>query len=231
LNSRVPQRSRTRAQSAGSSAHSPRDAARRQRLIIFVKAPRPGTVKTRLGAALGPKAAVQVYVELVEALVTRLASLPNVELRFAPDDAAAEIQPWRKPGWLLVPQGPGGLGRRLERAFGEAFARGARRVVVIGSDCPEVSPEDVELAWTALRRNDVVLGPARDGGYWLVALRRPQPALFRRISWSTERVLRQTLTRCQARRLKVRCLRELEDVDTEADWRAYRRCRLREHRG
>jgi rSAM/selenodomain-associated transferase 1 len=187
-------------------------------LIIFVKAPRRGTVKTRLARAVGEEAACVAYKKLVEELVERLASIPTVELRFTPDDAVTEIRQWGRDNWHLRPQGEGDLGQRLERAFADAFANGAEYVAAVGSDCPAITPDDIQSAWTVLEANDVVLGPAKDGGYWLIGLREPRPALFQTIDWSTDQVLKQTMRRAQARNLKVELLRELSDVDTESDW-------------
>jgi rSAM/selenodomain-associated transferase 1 len=187
-------------------------------LIIFVKAPRRGAVKTRLARAIGEEAARGAYEKMVEELVERLASIPTVELRFTPDDAVTEIRQWRRDNWHLRPQGEGDLGQRLERAFADAFANGAQYVAVIGSDCPAITPDDIRSAWTVLETNDVVLGPAQDGGYWLIGLGEPRPALFQTIDWSTDKVLKQTLRRARARNLKVELLRELSDVDTESDW-------------
>jgi len=187
-------------------------------LIIFVKAPRRGSVKTRLARAIGAEAACEAYQKMVEELVERLATIPTVELRFTPEDAVTEIRQWRRDNWHSRPQGEGDLGQRLERAFADAFANGAQYVAVIGSDCPMITPDDIRSAWTVLETNDVVLGPAQDGGYWLIGLGEPRPALFQSIDWSTDKVLKQTLRRVRARNLKVELLRELRDVDTESDW-------------
>ena len=191
------------------------------RLIIFVKAPRLGTVKTRLAQGIGSEAAAAAYCTLVETLLQNLAELTEVELRFAPDEAAGEIEPWFRPSWRARPQGQGDLGQRLAIAFDAAFADGAQRVVIIGSDCPRVTAQDITNAWAALLQHEVVLGPATDGGYWLIGLRSPQPALFQKIHWSTDVVLRETQDRARAARLTVHLQRELSDVDTESDWREY----------
>lgn len=192
-----------------------------QRLTVFLRAPRPGAVKTRLAATLGAAEACAAYRHLVETLLQQLVELENVELCFAPDDAGSEIKPWSRTTWRLTAQGTGDLGSRLDRAFRRAFDEGAKRVVIIGSDCPEVSASDIQAAWTALLPHDVVLGPATDGGYWLIGLRAPQSGLFEDIPWSTNAVLRKTLERCRAAGLTTRLLRELTDVDTEADWRRF----------
>jgi rSAM/selenodomain-associated transferase 1 len=154
-------------------------------------------------------------------LLQHLASLPAVELRFAPDEAEQEIQPWLRSNWQARPQGPGDLGQRLQRAFADAFVAGAKRVVVIGSDCPEVEAADVRQAWAELDAHDVVVGPATDGGYWLIGLRQPQSALFADIAWSSELVLAQTLQRAKTAALRVQLLRILTDVDTEKEWREF----------
>lgn len=188
------------------------------RLVVFLKAPRPGAVKTRLAGALGPDAACAAYRRLVEALLANLTPLPRVELCFTPAEAAPEIQPWVRPGWLTCPQTDGDLGERLHAAFTEHFESDALHVVIIGSDCPDVTAQDIEEAWLALEGHDVVLGPALDGGYWLIGLRAPQPTLFAGIPWSTDRVFGETMCRAREAGLRVALLRELADVDTAADW-------------
>ncbi len=192
-----------------------------ERLIVFVKAPRPGFVKTRIVEAHGAEAAAAIYRTLVERVLANLAGLSEVELRFAPDDALPEIEPWLSCGWRAWPQGEGDLGARLQRAFAEAFAAGARRVVVVGSDCPDVCAEDIREAWQALATADVVLGPANDGGYWLIGLAQPQPRLFADMSWSKAEVFCQTVERAGSFGLRVAQLRQLADVDTAADWQNF----------
>jgi len=192
-----------------------------ERLIVFLKAPRPGAVKTRLAASLGTEGACAVYRRLVERLLWEMAPLPEVELRFTPDDAAAEIRSWIGEHWVLAPQGSGDLGERLAAAAATAFRGGAKRVALIGSDCPEVMRADITAAWTGLLAHEVVLGPAQDGGYWLIGLRAPQPGLFAGMPWSTPAVLEETLARCREARLSVGRLRELADIDTEADWQRF----------
>jgi rSAM/selenodomain-associated transferase 1 len=192
-----------------------------QKLIVFLKAPRPGAVKTRLAATLGAVEACAAYRRLVETLLRQLAALENVELCFSPDDAGSEITGWAQPTWPLTTQGSGDLGHRLNQAFRRAFDEGAKSVVIIGSDCPEVSASDIQAAWTALLSHDLVLGPATDGGYWLIGLRTHRPELFADVPWSTNGVLRATLERSRAAGLRAHLLRELSDVDTAADWRSF----------
>jgi|ERR1043166_2196247 rSAM/selenodomain-associated transferase 1 len=198
-----------------------------QRLIIFVKAPRPGEVKTRLAKDLGPEAACLAYRDLVETVVENLSSLHGVELRFTPHDGFAEVQPWLRKGWSAHPQGEGDLGARLESAFAQHFADGAERAVIIGSDCPEVLSADIEAAWSWLQTHDLVLGPATDGGYWLIGVREAQPLLWKDIAWGTGQVLEQTLHRAKVPGLRTRLLRTLTDIDTADDWRRFQAAGIR----
>ena len=107
------------------------------------------------------------------------------------------------------------------RAFDHAFRQGAERVVLIGTDSPEIMGQDFADAFSALNDSDVVLGPAVDGGYWLVGLRKPVPALFSGIHWSASTVLERTLAVANAMGLSVRQLRTLHDIDTAEDWDRY----------
>ena len=109
----------------------------------------------------------------------------------------------------------------MQGAFTDAFAEGQRRIVVIGSDCPQVEMEDIRTAWSALETHDLVLGPATDGGYWLIGLNRPRPELFHDMAWSGPEVLRETLRRAEQAGLRFRLLRELEDVDDLESWNRF----------
>jgi len=193
-----------------------------KRLVIFVKAPAPGRVKTRLAQSIGEEEACAAYRELVERLLANLSELRDVELRFAPDEASGELGPWLQEKWELAPQGTGDLGERLARAFREKFDEGISRVVVIGSDCPYVTTEDIETGWRALEAHDVVLGPALDGGYWLIGMRSMHEVLFREVPWSGPAVLGTTLARAGEAGLSVALLRKLSDVDDAVDWRRFR---------
>jgi rSAM/selenodomain-associated transferase 1 len=202
-----------------------------QKLIVFLRAPILGHVKTRLAGAIGKNEALNAYRCLVTQLLQNLKSLPQIELRFTPDPARGELAQWALPGWTLVPQGDGNLGDRLARAFRHSFgehhikhtSKEANRVVIIGSDCPSISVSDIESAWNCLLTKDIVLGPARDGGYWLIGLRELHTELFVNIPWSTDSVLETTLAGARKAGLKYHCLRTLADVDTVEDWEDFKR--------
>ena len=187
------------------------------RIIIFVKAPRPGFVKTRLAATIGNEAACAAYCQLTENVLAHLAPLPHLEIRFTPDDAEKEITQWLSDGWTTRPQGEGDLGERMHRAFIEAKGP----AIIIGSDCPQVELSDLRTAAKTLQAHDAVIGPATDGGYWLIGLNAPCPALFEGIEWSTGGVLQSTLAKADEAGLSVQLLRELGDVDTGADWERF----------
>ena len=191
-------------------------------LVVFVKHPRPGAVKTRLAAAIGPEAAADLYRALVEHVLETTTPAPGQYERlvfFDPPEALDEMRAWL-PGVRLLAQSGGGLGARMADAFARAFARGARRVAIVGTDVPGVSRATASEALSALDAADVVIGPAEDGGYYLLALREPQPGLFAGIEWSTPAVRGQTLARAAAAGLSVRELGRLRDVDTLEDLRA-----------
>ena len=197
-------------------------------LMVFLKEPQPGAVKTRLAREIGEGPAARLYRALAEAEVA--ATTPRADaysrlLFFTPPDAGPAIAEWF-PGESLVPQSSGDLGQRMAEAFRDAFARGARRVCIIGTDVPWVDRALVEDALQSLDDHDLVLGPAHDGGYYLLALDRPRPELFSGIAWSTPSVLAATAERAGALGLSVRLLAVLPDVDTAEDVRAHWR-RLR----
>jgi uncharacterized protein len=197
-------------------------------LIVFVKAPRPGAVKTRLAADLGPGPAAEVYRVIAEEEIRRTAPAAREYERlffFAPADARADVARWL-PAESLLPQEGHDLGARMAHAFDAAFARGAGRAAIVGTDVPHVSRALVKEALLALDDHDVVVGPARDGGYYLLALDRRRPALFEGIPWSTPDVLAATAERARALGLRLGMLEPLSDIDTLEDvrreWRALR---------
>ena len=191
-------------------------------LIVFVKCPRAGEVKTRLAAEIGAEAAAELYRALAEAEIEATRPIGGEYARvffFAPADARADMEAWL-PGETWLPQEGADLGARMANAFAAAFARGAERVGIIGSDVPWLSRDTVLAAFRALDDGDVLLGPAHDGGYCLLALKAPRPRLFDGIAWSTSSVLAATLARAAALGLSVQQLEPLRDIDTLEDIRA-----------
>lgn len=194
-------------------------------VAAFLKSPRPGRVKTRLARRLGAEAAASLYRSFLRDTLEWLARFPARRrfLYYSPAGAARECARLA-PGeaFELRPQSTGSLGRRLERAFEELLDDGSR-VVVLGTDCPLLGSAELRLAFDALRQSDLVLGPAFDGGYYLIGLRRAQPELLRGIPWSTPDVLRATLERATDLGLSWAQLAPLGDVDTVGDLRRLQR--------
>jgi rSAM/selenodomain-associated transferase 1 len=195
-------------------------------VLVFVRAPQAGRVKTRLAAAIGAEAALRVYVRLAEhALAQARASGAEPRVHFTPPDAGEAVRAWLGPGAAYLPQAEGDLGERMRGAFEAAFAAGYGRVVIIGSDLPELTAELLRRAFALLEAHDAVLGPACDGGYWLLGLRRPVPAAFRGIAWSTAEVFDATVARLRAEGIEPALLEELADVDEAGDlppgWREW----------
>jgi len=195
---------------------------RESRLIVFVKAPTPGAVKTRLRPMLSTAQASELYRCLVRDTLDVARSLRGVEVAVAyAADARHSDLAWLDPAQPMRLQAGRSLGERLARAFRQAFADGARRVVVVGSDAPDLTTPWLRQAFRALARCDVVLGPTQDGGYQLIGLRRPMPSLFASMPWSTPRLLDRTLERLRRLRLDVRLLESIADLDTPADLHRY----------
>lgn len=193
-------------------------------LIVFLKPPRQGGVKTRLAASFGPEAALGVYKALAAGVMRQTRpSRPDSYRRtvcFSNDDERArdEVAAWFGKE-ALEAQVKGDLGARMSTAFANAFARGAKRAVIVGSDCPAIDEGKIEDAFSELDRRDVVLRAAADGGYTLIGLKEPHPELFEEIPWSTPLVLRLTLSRAESRGLRTRVLGTDVDVDTADDLR------------
>jgi uncharacterized protein len=124
------------------------------------------------------------------------------------------------PGETWIAQEGPDLGARMSSAFDEAFGRGAERVAIVGGDVPGLSRDDVGVALAALQDHDLVLGPARDGGYYLIGLGQRRPALFEGVAWGTGSVFATTMERAAALGLSVRVLEERRDIDTLEDVRA-----------
>ncbi|MGH8568365.1 MAG: TIGR04282 family arsenosugar biosynthesis glycosyltransferase [Gammaproteobacteria bacterium] len=191
-------------------------------LAVFVKAPLVGQVKTRLAADIGAPRATELYRALGRSVVSACIG-PSHEtvVWFSPVEARPIVREWL--GDLAIAdyraQPTGSLGSRLIAALRDHFHEGARRVVLIGSDCPGIHARLVSRAFAFLDEHDLVIGPARDGGYYLIGLRGPAPQLFRGISWSTATVLQQTLTRARRVGLRPAILPTLRDIDTADDAR------------
>ena len=185
------------------------------RAIVFGREPLPGRVKTRLAAALGDERAALVYRLLLEhALRAAAASGLDVTLALAEPPTAA----WRPlPGVAVEVQAGASLGERMSASFARAFSAGAAVAVLIGSDVPAVRGHHLQAAAAACADAPVVLGPAADGGYYLVAQRAPGIDLFTGVPWSTPATLERTAARLASLGARFRTLETLRDIDTLDD--------------
>ncbi len=187
-------------------------------LLFMLKATVAGRVKTRLAAQIGEDKALEAYRALVEHLLTNLAGWQRMEIHFAPSTAGDLMSNWLGEKYAYYPQVDGNLGFRLQVASAAAFERGAEAVILLGGDCPYVDKSIIEAAAGALDNHDVAIGPATDGGYYLLAFKRPAPELFQSINWSTETVFEETRQRILANQLSAKTLPTLEDVDDLDSW-------------
>lgn len=191
-------------------------------LLVFLKAPRPGAVKTRLAAALGDELACHIYERLASAVLRATApgerGLFTRVVCFAPADAEAEVAAWLG-GEAKEPQAEGDLGERMDGAFARSFARGATKTVIVGTDSLDIDRAGVQAALDALDRADVVLRAAEDGGYTLVGLKRRHTELFAGPAWSTGTVLEKTRALAAAAGLSVVVHGPDRDIDTLDDLR------------
>lgn len=193
-----------------------------QALGIFVQAPIPGRVKSRLATEVGPSTAADVYWRAGRRVVAAtLGAGYHTVVWYAPASESAYVREWLEGlgRFELRPQSAGSLGARLTAAFARQFRDGADRVVIVGSDSPGVDRRVVLTALAALGTVDVVMGPALDGGFYLLGLGQHRPGLLRNIAWASGTVAAQTRARAAALGLRIRLLRPLRDLDTARDAR------------
>ena len=172
-----------------------------------------GQVKTRLAADVGEEKALKVYQELLK--YTKAISCQVSAKRYLfYANQIEENDAWSREEFLKKVQSGRDLGARMSNAFAEVVEE---KKVIIGSDCPQLLSKDIESAFHHLDRFDLVIGPANDGGYYLLGMKAVQHSLFKEMEWSTEKVFQETLNRAKAANLKVKVLRELVDLDTLQD--------------
>jgi rSAM/selenodomain-associated transferase 2/rSAM/selenodomain-associated transferase 1 len=205
-----------------------------ERLIVFTRYPVAGAVKTRLIPTLGAAGAAGVHRQLTLRTIRTAAILQRtrrleLQVHFAGGDTAA-MRHWLGESKAFVEQCPGTLGQRMAFAFKEAFSQGATAAIIIGTDCPELSEGVLGKAFDALRQSEVVIGPANDGGYFLIGLSCFIPEMFEKIAWGTDRVLLQTLHVLSAKGLQPVLLDPLSDIDRPEDLQGWDAMMRREER-
>jgi rSAM/selenodomain-associated transferase 1 len=186
-------------------------------LGLFARRPDPGAAKTRL--RVGPEGGARVARAFLLDALTRFSVIDARRfVAFTPADAAEEFADMAAGRWTPVAQGDGDLGRRMATFIADRLAEGAEAVVLVGADSPTLPPAYVEQTFAELRTTDVVLGPATDGGYYLIGCGRRIPPVFDGVDWGTDRVLAQTVARLTDASWRLALLPAWYDVDTPAAW-------------
>ncbi len=189
-------------------------------VALLLKAPIPGTVKTRLARSVGPDSAAGIYRRLVLHQLARIPDGWNATVHFAPADALDRMRDFLGDRPTYVPQPDGDLGVRLVQASARHFAQpSAGPLLVIGGDCPYLDEKKLAEAAATLSQADVCIVPALDGGYVLIGLAAHRPLIFADITWSTPHVYLQTTRQCLAAGLTVQTIEPaLEDIDHLPAW-------------
>ena len=187
--------------------------------ILFAKKPEAGSVKTRLQPEFSPIESVELYTNFAKDCIENLAraSIDRRLIAYTPSDAEKTLRELNRSfaSFEYYPQGSGNLGLRLERVFNFVFSKGGERVVALGTDTPTLPVNYINSAFDLLGHNDVVLGPAMDGGYYLIGSRIDVGDLFRDISWGTDNVFEQTIDRLKATSFSL--LPPWYDIDRPSD--------------
>ncbi len=197
-------------------------------LVIFTRYPEAGKTKTRMISALGADGAAKLQQEMTEHTLNTAKKLKfchdlAIEVHFVGGNKQS-MTAWLGQEIKYIPQVSGDLGYRMHSAFKHTFSLDNQRVVIIGTDCPDLNQVILKDAFDSLHKQDLVLGRAQDGGYYLIGLNHPIPQLFENINWGTEQVLTQTQAIAQQLNLKVNYLPYLSDVDRPEDlaiWQKY----------
>lgn len=190
-------------------------------IIIFIKNPVLGKVKTRLAATLGDQKALEIYQRLLD-VTRKTVTKVNAKYHLFYSDVIDMDDDWDIQDFDKYLQQGNDLGERMSSAFRNIFsqndASALQKVVIIGSDCPALTPDILEMAFTILGDSDVVVGPTFDGGYYLLGMKEYHAALFENISWSTDAVYQETNDKSRELQLNIADLPTLSDIDNEADW-------------
>ena len=188
-------------------------------LLIFVKNPEKGKVKTRLAETIGDDKALEVYKKLTD-YTHKISVETSVDRQVWYSNHISDNDTWDAENFAKRLQKGDDLGQRMQAAFSEAFNSGYSKAVIIGSDCAELTSSGITDAFSRLDNHDIVVGPSKDGGYYLLGMHDFYPELFEGINWSTSEVFPKTLQIARQLGLETTILPELNDVDYEEDWKS-----------
>lgn len=191
-------------------------------LLIFVKNLIFGQVKTRLAATAGNEAAINIYKELLQHTNSVTQSVDADKIVFY-SSYIDEEDIWNSKHFKKQIQKGKDLGERMQYAFASVFEAGYEKAIIIGTDCPGIDKKILENAFAILNNYDLAIGPARDGGYYLLGMKKLYAELFKEVEWSTDTVLKQTIQKCRQLNLGYALLPVLVDVDEEKDLKYLKR--------
>jgi len=184
-------------------------------LIVFQKNEVLGKVKSRLAVTIGEEKALNVYRMLLDLTYSQVAKLSSSDIFVYYSDEIGD-RSFHFPVTKRIQKGQN-LGHRMAVAFEEVFLSGYQKTVIIGTDCPEISAELLEQAFGVLDQKDAVIGPALDGGYYLLGMCRFNESLFQNMPWSSSEVTAQTIEKLNLHKISFGLLKTLRDIDTEED--------------
>lgn len=185
-------------------------------LVIFVRNPISGQVKTRLAKDIGDERALAIYLQLLQHTLEITRSLSFRKFIYYADEVS-DYDLWSVPGYTKRKQRGNDLGERMLNAFKELFDQGFTRIIIIGSDCLQLKTDTLEKAVALLESNSAVIGPASDGGYYLIGLTKFYPDLFIDKPWSTNKVFAKTIDDLINQGISYTLLEELNDIDDATD--------------
>ena len=189
-------------------------------IIIFIKNPELGKAKTRLASTVGDERALAIYKELLRHTRETVLKIENCERHLFYSSFVDKEDDWSNDSFNKKLQPSGDLGNRITTAFEDVFKTN-QPVLIVGSDCASLTAEILEEAIESLKIFDFVIGPADDGGYYLIGMNDFQPSVFEDIAWSTEQVLPQTINKIQELGKNFGLLATLSDIDYEEDWKKW----------
>jgi hypothetical protein len=190
-------------------------------VIIFARLPQKGKVKTRIAKTLGEKFAVDFYKACAENTFNECRKIASnnldIYIFYADKNDKKLMKNWAGSEFRLFPQSGEDLGKRMLNAFKQVFAEGVRRAILIGTDIPGISSKVISDSLISLCKSDVVIGPAKDGGYYLIGMNKLYGFLFEKIEWGSGKVFSDTLNRISLHNIERQIVAELYDIDTEED--------------
>jgi rSAM/selenodomain-associated transferase 1 len=196
------------------------DKKSKQIILVFLRAPEKGKVKTRLARDIGDTKALALYKTFVKLILLAVKN-SGIEHRicFFPEDRLSLLSDWLGMDHIYYPQSGDDLGQRMENTLVHAFDQGAEKAVLVGSDIPDIRPHHFLEAFDLLEQKNMVIGPSLDGGYWLIGFQKNGfcPDLFRHMIWGTDTVFADTIEKCRSAGLSSGILPSLRDIDTLAD--------------